>query len=678
MFLGINNLSEFLEKQDPETQIKKAFSDADILFPDNLVMDGNIHRFRANPAKSKDNESGWYVFFDGEYPAGAFGDYSRDISAKVGTHGSKELTAEQLAERERKIREAREKAEAERIELARKAAQDAQERWSKASECKNHAYLERKGLKQAYGAKLYRGALLVPMYNKDGELVNLQSISVNKEDPKKFDKFFLTGGACKGSYWYIGEGKPTYLCEGYATGASIYEATGMKVIIAFSAGNLKNIAPLFPGTTVIADNDISETGEQKAKETGLPYILIPEKDMDANDYATRYGIIALQQILKPLPAYRLYNGIDLLKEPTPKSWIIRNWIPKGPAFCMTFGPSGNGKTFVVVDRMLSVATGQPEWCGQKINPCKVLYLCGEGSLDVRARIAVWCQVHRITKLENFYMSEEAAHIDTAEGMQRVLGALDYYSFAPELIVIDTLNRFMAGDENATVDASTFISACAQLQVKFGACVLLIHHTGLADDAQNRARGSSAFRGALDMQDMVTKNGDVFCVQQTKNKGGREQEAVYLKLVDYDIEGWLDEDGEPVSCGVLLPTTREDAEPQKSAKQIEDEELIINAFINAGYLLVDRAYIAKDKLKEQLIEFNPQWKNPEENLKKALRCRKGSFTGKLSFIERLVAYGDIEVDADKGYWCNDIVTNGISQPYWSMSIRETGETKGNSR
>jgi hypothetical protein len=181
-----------------------------------------------------------------------------------------------------------------------------------------------------------------------------------------------------------------------------------------------------------------------------------------------------------------------------------------------------------------------------------------------------------------------------------------------------------------------------------------------------------------MQDMVTKNGDTFCIQQTKNKGGREQEPVYMQLVDHDIAGWLDEDGLPVTCATLVQTDRTQMEPEKSAKQIEDEEIIINAFINAGYILMDRCYIDKQKLKEQLIDFNPQWKNPEENLKKTLRCRKGSFTGKLSFIERLVAYGDIELDADKGYWCNDIVINNIAHPYWDISLRETGETKGNSR
>lgn len=662
MYIGINNVSELLERQDPETQIRQAFSDADVTYPYPLVMDGQIHRFHANPAKGQDNMSGWYVFFDGEYPAGAFGDYSRDITVKVGTHGARELTAEQVAERERLIREAKTKAEAQRAELAAKAAKECQDKWAKADLCTHHAYLEKKGLKDAYGAKVWKKDLLLPLYNKDGELVSLQSI-----DPEG-NKMYAKYGTCKGSYWCVGTGKAAYLAEGFATAASIFEATGKACLVAYSAGNLKNVAEFFPDVTVVADNDESGTGEREAKATGLPYILIPVQGYDANDYATKYGILELQKLLEPKePSLKLYNGYDILSAPTPKSWLIKNHILLGPFFEMYFGASGNGKTFVVVDIMLSIATGQPEWCGNKVRQGKVLYLCGEGSLDVRARIAVWCQEHGINKLENFYMSEEAAHIDTKDGMSRVLQSLEYYNFQPDLIVVDTLNRFMEGDENDTQSAGAFISACAQLQHYFNACVTIVHHTGLAEDAQRRARGSSAFRGALDIQFMVTKNGDTFCVEQTKNKGGRLQSNLYLQLVDHDIEGWIDEDGEQVACATLVQADKP-AEDPKSRKQLEDEELIINAFVNGGYIMLDRAYISRDNLKEQLKAFFPEWKNPEDSLKKALRVREGHFTKDLSLMERLISYGDIEVDGNRGYWCNDINVGGFAQPYWELSLK----------
>ena len=612
------NVKTWLDKADPMTQIRKAFDDAGVIMPRDLEMDGEIHRFHANPEKGRTNLSGWYVFFDGEYPVGVFGDHTRDLRVAVNTHGSVPFTAEEARAREENIRMAQEKARAERARAAEKAAKECRELWYKAAECTGHPYLEKKGLKEAYGARILGDKLLIPMY-AGGELVNLQSIGSDGS------KLYHKGATSKGAYYQIGEGKPAYMAEGFATAASVYEATGRSCVVAFSAGNLKNMAEIFPDVTVVADNDESGTGEREAKATGLPYILIPQVGYDANDYMTEHGINALKQVLEPKePSLRLFAGQELLNYPAPKSWIIKGWLPKGPAFCMTFGPSGNGKTFVVVDRMLSIATGQKEWCGCKVNQADVLYLCGEGSIDVRARIAVWCQEHGITRLEHFYMSEEAAHVDSDEGMARILQALEFYDFKPDLIVIDTLNRFMEGDENDTQNAGTFISACARLQSIYSACLLLVHHTGLAEDAQKRARGSSAFRGALDMQDMVTKAGEVFCIQQTKNKGGREMEPVYLQLEDHDIAGWMDEDGEQVRCAILVPC--EDPEEAETV-QIRDrnKEKMVEMFVRYGMESGELLIVKRDHLKkaflEEVMERNPDVKSPQQtadmNLKRAL-------------------------------------------------------------
>lgn len=655
---------ECLDKADPFTQIRKAFSDADIRMPDDLVMDGRIHRFHANPEKDRSNQSGWYVFFDGDYPAGAFGDYSRDITIKVSTHGTVPFTPAEIQAREENIRKAREQAEAERARIAEKAARECRERWAKAQPCTDHPYLRKKGLPQAYGARILESALLVPMY-LNGELVNLQGIEA--DGTKRYQK----GAVCKGAYLQIGEGTPAYMAEGFATAASVFEATGKPCLVAFSAGNLRNLAPIHPEVTIIADNDESGTGEKEAKATGLPYILIPEKGKDANDYMVSHGAGALAQLISPKePALKLFRGQDLLNLPAPKSWIIKGWIPRGPAFCMTFGPSGNGKTFVVVDRMLSIATGQPEWCGAKVRQANVLYLCGEGSMDVRARIAVWCQEHKLLKLDHFYMSEEAAHIDSDEGMTRIIQALDFYSFKPDLIVVDTLNRFMEGDENDTQNAGTFISACARLQSIYGACLLLVHHTGLAEDAQKRARGSSAFRGALDMQDMVTKTGDVFCIQQTKNKGGREMEPVFLKLEDHDIDGWMDEDGEQIRCAVLVPCEDPGDEEDEVHVRDRNKDRMIDMFIrfgseHDGFLIIKRDHLKKAFL-EEVMERNPDVKSPQQtadmNLKRTLDPLLDD--GSLSPFEkdmngRVISY---KTAGFKGFG------DGILEPFFSFNMR----------
>jgi phage/plasmid primase-like uncharacterized protein len=88
-------------------------------------------------------------------------------------------------------------------------------------------------------------------------------------------KRFLTGGRVTGCYFSIGNPKgAAALCiaEGFATGATIHEATGYPVAVAFNAGNLgavaKTLRGKFPALLLIlcGDVDRSGTGQKAATE----------------------------------------------------------------------------------------------------------------------------------------------------------------------------------------------------------------------------------------------------------------------------------------------------------------------------------------------------------------------------------------------------------------------------
>lgn len=85
------------------------------------------------------------------------------------------------------------------------------------------AYSGRKGLFDLYGARRQREDLLVPIHSADGTLWNLQRIEADGT------KRFYPGGRITGNVFFV-NGYPSqaprtiYLCEGYATGASIFEA----------------------------------------------------------------------------------------------------------------------------------------------------------------------------------------------------------------------------------------------------------------------------------------------------------------------------------------------------------------------------------------------------------------------------------------------------------------------
>ena len=72
--------------------------------------------------------------------------------------------------------------------------------------------------------------------NRDSEITSLQFIRGDGT------KLFLKDGVIKGNSFWIKGDKTICICEGWATGASIFEATGHTVLIAFNAGNLEAVA----------------------------------------------------------------------------------------------------------------------------------------------------------------------------------------------------------------------------------------------------------------------------------------------------------------------------------------------------------------------------------------------------------------------------------------------------
>ena len=106
------------------------------------------------------------------------------------------------------------------------------------------AYLIRKGV-QPYGVRFAAdGRVLVPMRDAAGKLWNVQRIAPVKRTNGP-DKLFLKGGRKTGLFHWCGDpaGAVVLLvAEGYATAASVHQATARPVAVAFDAGNLIHVA----------------------------------------------------------------------------------------------------------------------------------------------------------------------------------------------------------------------------------------------------------------------------------------------------------------------------------------------------------------------------------------------------------------------------------------------------
>jgi putative DNA primase/helicase len=282
--------------------------------PAEIIADGKVHRFAPNGRPNK--KPAWYVFHPDGIPAGIFGDWRTQEShiwrAKLG----RKLSEAEEDEHRRRVQDMQRKREAEERKRHHVAQKQAYRLWdSSAPASDDHPYLKRKCVK-SHGLRVDEdGNLIVPITN-NGETWSVQKIG------KDGTKHFLTGSRKKGGYFLIGANKedgsqdPIIIVEGYATGATVHDATGYTVCVAFDAGNLlpvtKRLRELYPKTQLVvcADDDVHTPGNPgitkatEAAQTVGALLAVPEfgsnrpPDVsDFNDLARIYGFDAVRNSL---------------------------------------------------------------------------------------------------------------------------------------------------------------------------------------------------------------------------------------------------------------------------------------------------------------------------------------------------------------------------------------------
>ena len=280
---------------------------SDGLLVNNLIFDDLVHRV---PTIAKPNQKdGYYVAFSG----GSSVYYGNWITGVEKAHSFQtNVTARDNSLALRAARAAYKEAQLKK-QLA--SAKQCRTQWDNARAVLTHPYLVRKQI-NPYAIRVNKhNNLLVPIIDEQGELINLQYIF------PQGDKRFNTGGRVKGGALQLGtltEQTTLLVCEGYATGCSLHEATGLPVVVAFNAGNLESVCirvkQVNPTLKVVlcADND-HQTKVKTGHNIGLEkaqsiadkinvQVLWPNFDSDNsgsdfNDIHCQFGLDALRTIL---------------------------------------------------------------------------------------------------------------------------------------------------------------------------------------------------------------------------------------------------------------------------------------------------------------------------------------------------------------------------------------------
>lgn len=167
----------------------------------------------------------------------------KEVGAVLGLSSESKVTDEDRKKWREKSeqlqRDQEQKEEKERLAAAKRAKRV----WSYKSVDRDCPYLERKHVKN-HGCKINgKGNLLIPLFDIENVIWNIQEIHADGFKP------YLPGGRINDCFFLIGQitASNQIICfvEGYATGASVYEATGHTTVVTFQSSNIDKVAKVF-------------------------------------------------------------------------------------------------------------------------------------------------------------------------------------------------------------------------------------------------------------------------------------------------------------------------------------------------------------------------------------------------------------------------------------------------
>lgn len=566
--------------------LEQAFAQAGLDMPQ--VNGKRMTRFSTDG--SKHDRAGWLIQFD-DHTGATFGDWrTGNAWCWQQASGVDELTPADRAAIKAKAEKARKEAEQQRDSDYAEAAEKASDYLGQMELASSHPYLEKKHVR-ACGTFTNGEMLVVPVYGQDG-LQSLQSIEADGT------KRFMPGGKMKGGFFIIGEESETIVvCEGFATGASIHEATGDQVYVAFTAGNLKAVANVVRsrhhGAVIVIAGDEDATGRKNAEEAAKAVggaAVFPVGVNDFNDMALAQGIEAVAASISG--AFRVrssgYMTADELSKRKRMGWRVKDMVPR-KGLCTVWGPPGSGKSFFVLDLSCAIALGKPDYHGKRIRPGVVIYMAMEGNLQ--DRVDAYKKRHGIKdgELNNLLIKHSTVNFMDVTEVQAECAAIKDAIGDREvaLVVIDTLARSMpGGNENGSEHMGAVIGGYKIVEDYFNTCVMPLHHCG--KNVDNGMRGHSSLLGAIDAEIEIKRNNadPVRTLHVGKQKDGMDHYDLFNFKLDYvelgptrrwDADAADDEmDG---SC-VVLPTDEVASTRPKEERTTRNGSMLQRAVENA--------------------------------------------------------------------------------------------------
>jgi AAA domain-containing protein len=248
------------------------------------------------------------------------------------------------------------------------------------------------------------------------------------------------------------------------------------------------------------------------------------------------------------PRFQL-RRFDQLRIGTERTYLVKGLIPR-TGLVVAWGPPKCGKSFWTFDLTLHIALGR-QYRRRRVQQGPTVYCAFEGGSGYNARAEAFRQ--RYLSEDHgpieFYLLD--AQINLVADHAAIIGAIRSQvagSQAPACVVLDTLNRSLAGSESNDKDMALYIRAADAIREAFACVVIIVHHCGIDD---TRPRGHTSLTGAVDAQLAVRRDATENVIVEVEwMKDGPEGDVIASRLERVEIG--IDADGDPLSSCVIVP------------------------------------------------------------------------------------------------------------------------------
>lgn len=244
-----------------------------------------------------------------------------------------------------------------------------------------------------------------------------------------------------------------------------------------------------------------------------------------------------------------FGSFAKFRDMPPVGWVIDGMLERGGLLSL-IGPSGVGKSAVVLDMACTIAAGVGHWHQRKCDSHPVIYVAGEGVSGAVERVKAWERANDMVGAldDRLYIVPESVNLAASQmtwayvaHLARGLGA--------GLIILDTFARMSGGlEENSSKDMGAAVTRMDKVRRTSGAAVMVVHHTGRGS---THSRGSTAINGAMDSEVLLTLatpktqdedapmfddhgdliDGKALTLSVSKQKNGPDDIALELVLAD---------------------------------------------------------------------------------------------------------------------------------------------------